>query len=231
MPRRRIGLLLALSLTCGTSGAQVDEDELGAWYMYMWTSARDGSRLGFQGDVQHRNWDMGRDLEQLLVRGGVTWTPQGSSSKLTLGYAYVDSGAYGPSSATTRENRLYQEALIPKRLRQRIYLTHRLRLEQRWVENQDFRTRLRYFIAMNYPFNQNSLGRGAVYLSMYNELFINGERGIGDGRRVDYYDRNRAYAAIGHSVTDSMRLQFGYMFQKTETVGKGQLQLNLVHAF
>jgi hypothetical protein len=231
MPQKQIGLVLALWLICAPGFAQVDEDELGAWYMYMWTAARDGSRFGFQGDVQHRNWDTGGDLEQLLIRGGATWAPQGSSNKLTLGYAYVESGDYGPSSATTRENRLYQEALIPQRLRQRVYLTHRLRFEQRWVESQDFRTRLRYFIAMNYPFNQATLGAGAVYLSLYNELFINGERSIGDGRRVDYFDRNRAYAAVGHSITDNMRLQFGYMFQKTETVGKGQLQFNLVHVF
>src|SRR5690606_28498785 len=199
--------------------------------MYMWSTELDDSVLGFQGDVQYRNWDTLGDLEQLLIRGGATWSPERSIATPTLGSAYVESGAYGPSSATTRENRLYQEALIPQRLGARLHLTHRVRLEQRWVENQDFRTRMRYFVAVNYPFNRDTLGPGAWYLSLYNEVFVNGERRIGGGRRVDWFDRNRLYAAIGHSLSDTLRVQLGYMFQNTETVDKGQLQLNLVHAF
>ena len=211
--------------------AQVDEEELGAWYMYMWTTDFEQSPYGLQGDIQYRNWDRIGDLEQLLIRGGLTWSPEGRRVKYTLGYAYVASGAYGPSSATSDESRLYQEALIPGRLGRRVYLTHRIRLEQRWVEDQDFRTRVRYFFALNVPFNQDTLGKGAVYLSYYNELFLNLERDIGNDQRVDYFDRNRAYLALGYSLTDTLRLQWGYMFQKTESIGKGQLQFNLMHSF
>lgn len=46
--------------------AHFDEDQAGAWYMYMWTVNRENSRSGFQSDIQHRNWG-GGDLEQLLV--------------------------------------------------------------------------------------------------------------------------------------------------------------------
>lgn len=221
-----------LTLLIPAATAQVDEDETGAWYMYMWTkNPAPGSRFGWQGDVQYRNWDFLGDLEQLLIRGGATWQPENSAAKYTLGYAYVATGAYGPSSATTDESRLYQEALIPGRLGQRTFLTHRLRLEQRWVENQDQRNRFRWFLGLNRPFNQDTLGRGAVYLALYNELFLNLERGIGQGRRVDHYDRNRAYAALGYSVRDDMRLQFGYMYQDTDNYGKGQLQFNLFHTW
>lgn len=232
MPRKTLLATVALLAVCSPGHAQIDEDELGAWYMYMWTAPpRAGSRLGFQGDIQYRNWDKGGDLEQLLLRGGLTWTPTESANTFTLGYARVESGAYGPSSARSHEDRIYQEALLPRRVGERLYLTHRIRFEQRWVETQDFRTRLRYFIGMNYPFNRDTLGAGAVYLSVYNELFVNGERDIGDGRRVDYFDRNRTYAAIGYSRTNTMRFQFGYMYQKTDDIGKGQLQFNVVHTF
>lgn len=81
------------------------------------------------------------------------------------------------------------------------------------------------------PLNQDTLAKGAVYLSFYNELFANLETDIGDGRRVENFDRNRAYLAIGRSLRDDLRLQAGYMFQKTETVGKGQLQINLIQTF
>lgn len=209
----------------------VDEGDTGAWYMYMWSVDPDGSRLGFQGDIQHRNWDLGGDLEQLLVRGGLTWRPEGSSAKFTLGAAWIESGVFGPSDASSYERRLYQEALVPQRLGRRVQLTHRIRLEQRDVEGQDPRNRLRYFLGLNYPLNQDALGRGAVYLSLYNELFLNLERDAGGDVQVDYFDRNRSYAAIGYALSNRSRLQFGYMHQETDDVGKGQLQVNLIQSF
>lgn len=211
--------------------ATVDEDKVGAWYMYMWNHDRSDSRFGLQGDVQFRNWDVLGDLEQLLVRGGLTWRPESSTIKLTFGAAHVTTGEYGRRSRNTTESRLYQEALIPGRIGTRLQLSHRLRLEQRAVEGQSTRNRFRYFLGLNYPLNQDSLGVGAIYLNVYNEIFVNLEKEIGNDRRVDTYDRNRAYAAIGYGVSDSMRLQFGVMHQDTELWDKTQLQLNLFHTF
>jgi uncharacterized protein DUF2490 len=223
--------LLTLCLSSPASIAQIDEGDTGAWYMYMWNTQLENSNFGFQGDIQHRNWDLGGDLEQLLVRGGLTWSPEDSNNTYTLGYAHITSGAFGRSNSKTRENRLYQEALIPQRVGSKVFLTHRFRLEQRKVDGQDYRNRFRYFVALNYPLNQNNLGKGAVYLSLYNELFVNLEQDIGNNRSVDHFDRNRSYAAIGYSLTDDMRLQFGYMHQETDPWGKGQLQFNLFHRF
>jgi len=223
----------AFLMLANTSFAQlIDEDQTGAWYMFMWNKApAPGSTLGWQGDIQHRNWDTGGDLEQLLVRGGLTWTPQGSTVKYTAGVAHITSGAFGPGSNTSKEVRLYQEALVSQKVGTRVFLTHRFRLEQRDVENQDFRNRFRYSLGLNYPFNQDTLGKGAVYLSLYNELFVNLEQDIGSGRRVDYFDRNRAYVALGYSLSDTSRLQFGYMEQTLDTLSKGQLQFNWIQSF
>ena len=35
--------------------------------MLFWSTRFDDSSVGLQGDVQHRNWNMGTDLEQLLI--------------------------------------------------------------------------------------------------------------------------------------------------------------------
>jgi hypothetical protein len=99
------------------------------------------------------------------------------------------------------------------------------------VNGQDFRARLRYFLGINYPLNQTNLNAGAFYLSFYNELFINLSRDIGNQKQVDYFDRNRTYVALGYSLQDSMRLQFGYMWQENKNYGKGQVQFNLIHSF
>ncbi len=227
----RFLLSLLVCLLAPAAHAQIDEDELGAWYMYFFNAPFEDSQWGVQGDVQYRNWDLLGDLEQLLIRGGVTWRPKSNDAMFTLGYASITTGEYGSGDSTVHENRIYQEALIPQKIGERFYLRHRFRYEQRWVDDQDFRTRYRYALFMNVPLNQTDLGEGAWYLSMYNELFINGQRDIGDGRSVEYFDRNRFYIAGGHSLRDNLQVQFGWMYQSTDNVGKGQMQLSLHHRF
>ena len=58
------------------------------------TSVNEGP-WGFQGDIQYRNWDLFGDLEQLLLRGGLTYQPKNASIKFTLGYGNITSGAFG----------------------------------------------------------------------------------------------------------------------------------------
>ncbi len=226
-------LLLSLIILFKSESAysQPDEGALGAWYMYFWNADLNESRFGFQGDIQYRNWDILGDLEQLLLRGGVTYRPNNTNAKFTFGYANITTGQYGDSDETVSESRIYQEALIPQKVGNRFFLTHRFRYEQRWVENQDTRTRFRYNIFVNVALNQDNLAKGAVYLAFYNELFINGQRSIGDGREVQLFDRNRTYGAFGYSISDKLRTQLGYMKQTTDNWAKGQLQLSLHHNY
>mgnify|MGYP003604311431 CR=1 FL=1 len=207
------------------------EDDLGAWYMYFFNAKFKESRFGIQGDVQYRNFNLGGDLEQLLIRSGVTFTPENTNITLTLGIANITTGILGENTDTFNENRIYQEALLPQKVGNRIYLTHRFRYEQRFVDDQDFRTRYRYNLFMNIPLNKNSIEKDALYLAFYNEIFINGERNIGNDRKVGVFDRNRFYAGLGYGITSKMRIQLGFMNQSTENVGRDQLQLSVHHNF
>jgi hypothetical protein len=211
--------------------SQIDEEQLGGWYTYQWTVNRTDSAIGFQGDMQLRYWDLAQDKEQRLVRGGITWQAKDSRIKYTLGAAHIVSGAFGKSNATTEETRLYQEALMPAKLGERGFITHRLRFEQRDLDGQELRTRLRYLIGYNHPLNQATLAKGAIYLTVSNEFFLNLERGIGRGRSVDYYDRNRFAVGLGYSLGDTERVQLSYMQQSLDEIDKGQLQLNLIQTF
>lgn len=223
--------LCALLLPPSTSWAQVDEDQLGAWYMYFYSVRFEDSRLGFQGDGQWRNWDLGGDLEQLLLRSGLTFTPEDSNTTFTLGYASITSGAFGSSDASQHEHRIYQEALVRQRAGSRVRLRHRLRLEQRFVEDQDYRNRFRYALFVDIPLNRPEMTPGAFYLALYDEVFINLERNIGDGRRVDTLDRNRLYAALGYAVSNKLKVQGGVMLQSSSSIDKPQLQLSLHQSF
>lgn len=227
----RVLITAVLAASQSPALAQVDEDQLGIWTAYSWSTRLKESNWGLQGDFQLRNWDIYQDLEQHLVRAGVTYSPDTSNATYRLGLASVTSSEFGDGTDTNTENRIFQEASFPQRIGERIYLRHRVRVEQRWIENQDFRTRYRYFIQMDIPLNQMQLRQGAWILSFNNELFLNGEREIGSGRKVDFFDRNRSYAGFGHMLKDNLRLQFGYMHQWTDNLDKGQLQLGLSHRF
>lgn len=223
--------LSTLFIATQTVSAQDHNDELGAWYMYFFKHQFKESQWGFQGDIQYRNWNLGGDLEQLLLRGGITYTPKKANILLTLGYGNITSGAPGDSKEKSYESRIYQEALIPNKVGERFYLTHRFRYEQRFVENQDFRTRYRYNLFMNVALNKKELEHKTVYLALYNEIFINGQKNIGNGQSVELFDRNRLYAAVGYGVAKNLRCQLGIMNQTTNGSSKNQLQLSLHHTF
>jgi hypothetical protein len=223
-------LLILLAITISVSSySQIDEDKTGAWYMYFFNAGFGESNFGIQGDIQYRNWNIAGDLEQLLLRGGFYYRPEGSSARFTLGFGNITTGEMGESTETVLENRIYQEALLPHNPLERIYLTHRFRYEQRFVENQDFRTRYRYTLFMNIPFNKAAVEKNSVYLALYNEIFINGQREIGDGREVEIFDRNRTYLGLGYGITANMRVQAGWMRQITDNWAKNQLQFSLHH--
>lgn len=223
-----IPLLIALfSFNLFNSNGQVDESKTGGWYMYFFNTSHEKSKIGFQGDVQYRNWNIAGDLEQLLLRGGVTFKPEKANIKFTLGYGNITTGAFGEDNSTINESRIYQEALFPTKIGDRFYLNHRLRYEQRFVEEQTLRTRYRYNLFVNVALNQKEMKEKTIYLALYDELFINGTGMPGQS----IFDRNRAYMAIGYVLKKGMKFQLGIMNQTTNTVNKNQLQLSFHHAF
>lgn len=226
-----LSFLIVCSLSFTNAFAQLNEDRLGAWYMYFFNGKLKESQFGFQGDIQYRNWNLAGDLEQLLLRGGLTYQPKGEAIKFTLGYGNITTGTYGSSNNTQIESRIYQEALYPVKFGERIYTNHRFRYEQRFVENQDFRTRFRYNLFVNIALNQKEIKKNTLYLALYNEIFINGERSIGEGREVELYDRNRFYSALGYQATQTLKIQLGLMNQTTNNWSKKQFQISLHHSF
>jgi hypothetical protein len=220
-------LSICISLFIPKSGnAQLDEEKTGAWYMYFFNTTFNESSWGVQGDVQYRNWNIAGDLEQLLLRGGITYKPKKADIKLTLGYGNITTGSYGSDTSTSTESRIYQEALFPVQFGNRFYTNHRFRYEQRFVENQDFRTRYRYNLFLNIPLNKAAMDDKTLYLALYNELFINGQRKIGNGNTVEIFDRNRLYLAMGYMIKKGLKIQFGIMRQTTDNWSKNQLQLS-----
>tara|TARA_A200000113_G_scaffold178180_1_gene163726 strand:+ start:51 stop:746 length:696 start_codon:yes stop_codon:yes gene_type:complete len=210
--------------------AQVDSNDLGAWYMYVYNASFNESQWGIQGDFQHRNFNILGDLQQILLRSGITYKPKNSSLKLVVGFANITTGTPGESKATVVENRIYQETSFPIKLGKRIYTNHRFRYELRYIDRQNPRTRYRYNLFLNIPLKGEVIVPKTPYLAFYNELFINGQRNIGNNQLVDFFDRNRLYGALGYSINESLKMQLGIMRQTTNIDGKNQLQLSFHHS-
>ena len=233
MIRKSIFLLIFCTqpLLHNDLNAQIQEDQTGGWYMYFFNTTLNDSPWGIQGDLQHRNWNIAGDLEQLMLRGGLTYSPQNANIKFTLGYGNITTGAFGSDNTSTAESRFYQEALFPVKFGKRFYTNHRFRYEQRFVENQDFRTRFRYNLFLNIALNKANMEKNTIYLALYNELFMNGQRTIGNGNTVEFFDRNRLYGAVGYVIQDGLKVQLGVMNQTTYSWCKNQIQLSLHHSF
>lgn len=227
-----LSLLLLFSLIHLTAlRAQIKEDQLGAWYIYTWKKDLQPGKFGVKGDIQFRNWDFGSDLQQLLLRTGFYYHIPETDVQLTQGYAYIVSGPYGEGGDNTDEHRVFQEVLLPQKVGQRVMLQHRFRLEERWLEGQDFRTRWRYAFGVNIPLNGTAIEKGTAYLAFYDELFINGQRDIGNDRTVTLFAQNRLYGALGYGLTPRLHVQVGYMKLMTESWNKGQMQFSLHHTW
>jgi hypothetical protein len=57
----------------------------------------------------------------------------------------------------------------------------------------------------------------ALYASFYNEIFLQG--------KTPFFDRNRAYAALGYVISPDLKFELGYMNQMIEKSGRNQLQI------
>ena len=219
-------IILCLLATQFTFSQSVEESKTGAWYMYFYNLKINESRWGVQGDFQYRHWNLFGDMEQLLLRSGLTYNPKDTNVLFTLGYANITTGTPGEIDDTFNENRIYQEALIPQKISKRFFINHRFRYEQRWVEDQDFRTRFRYNLFLNVTLNDTDFNKGTFYAAFYNELFMNGERTNGNVE-LDLFDRNRTYFGLGYVLSKSSRIQLGWMRQESNSWTKGQLQFSL----
>ncbi len=135
--------------------------------------------------------------------------PKESPLKLTFGYAYIGNGTPGDSKGNLcGRTPILSETSFPVKLGKKLFINNRFRYELRNVENQNFRTRYRYSLFLNVPLNNQILEPKTVYLSMYNEVFINGQRKIGDGKTVPFFDRNRLYGALGYIFRKGLKMQF-----------------------
>ena len=77
--------------------------------------------------------------------------------------------------------------------------------------------RFRYFLSLNIPLKTNETGISPLYLSAYNEIFLNSKSSI--------FDRNRVYGGLGYNLNKNIKIEVGYMNQFFETDSRDQINI------
>jgi len=210
-------LIIIAILSCLPLAGYAQDSNLGNWLIYIGNKKLD-QKWNLHHEVQYRNYDAIGDLEQLLLRTGLGYTFEESKANLLLGYGYILSENYlgdSDEKVSTNEHRIFQQ-FITKQQISKLTLQHRYRFEQRFVEV-DFKMRIRYFLGINIPLQNKEDGKNALYLSAYNEIFLNTETSI--------FDRNRVYGGLGYKLSSAVKLELGYMNQFFETSSRDQINL------
>ncbi len=209
-----------VALTCALmlpyiSTAQ--SSDFGNWLIYI-GNKKVNSKWNIHNEVQYRNYDAIGDLEQLLLRTGLGYNLSENNHNLLLGYGYILSQNYiadTQNKMDVNEHRIFQQFTSKQNIGS-VSLSHRYRFEQRFVES-DFKMRLRYFLAFKVPIIKTESSPSKLYLSAYNEVFLNTES--------DVFDRNRVYGGLGFQLNNNVRIEAGYMSQLFENSSRDQFNL------
>ncbi|MDP4619939.1 MAG: DUF2490 domain-containing protein [Sediminibacterium sp.] len=196
-------------------------NNVGTWFVYF-GNQKINDKWNIQSDFQYRDYRFLGQRNQFLARAGLGYNLKPQNHNLLLGYAYIATDAYDEfdnNTSTKIEHRIYQQYLYKNNVGLNA-LIHRFRLEERFSPN-EFGLRARYFISLQKPLGSKNIAKGSTYLSAYNELFVD----INDPK----FDRNRLYGGLGYGITESLRIETGYMIQAQKNITRGQLQLILVN--
>lgn len=191
--------------------------DFGNWLIYI-GNKKVNSKWNIHNEVQYRNYDAIGDLEQLLLRTGLGYNLSENNHNLLLGYGYILSQNYiadTQNKMDVNEHRIFQQFTSKQNVGS-VSLSNRYRFEQRFVES-DFKMRLRYFLAFKVPILKTETSPTKLYLSAYNEVFLNTES--------DVFDRNRVYGGLGYQLNKNVRIEAGYMSQLFENSSRDQFNL------
>ena len=190
------------------------ENNIGNWLIYLGNKELNSS-LNWHHEIQHRNYNILGELEQLLVITGLGYNVN-ENNNILLGYGFIDSRNIAIESneiLKVNEHRIYQQ-FISKQAIGKIKIQHRYRFEQRFIED-DFKLRYRYFLSLNIPLLKTNK---KYYISAYNEIFINASQ-------ENTFDRNRIYGGLGYQLNSNIKLELGYMNQIFNTSSRDQVNV------
>lgn len=202
-----------LLLSAKISSAQTNEfTGWGAWFH----TQKFSEHWGLLFDAQLRSADQFSYLRNPLVRPAVAYYFN-KNKLVSAGYLFTGTHRKTATENTFRvENRIFEQFILTHKIGAGNSLQHRFRLEQRFVNSQGdqdqyFTQRFRYFARGVIPLKKTAAFEKGTFVGLQNETFFN----VQNKQNVNgqFFDQNRAYAAIGYRLNKMIDLETGYLNQ------------------
>jgi hypothetical protein len=232
MYRIAVVLLLFVAVQDTLSGQIVNQQ---SWIVYN-SVFKVSPKWGIQHDLQFRtNPELSQNV-QVIGRAGLAYHLRPDLSLLG-GYAFVNT--YNSNlNAYSRENRMYEQLMYRHDVR-KVSMTHRLRLEQRFLGHLAYDSttqavvtdhvmqgnRFRYANRMTLNLT-NHEKKNVLYAVVQDELFINfANKEI----NPNVFDRNRFLIGIGVLHNKHTRYELAYMNQYVNSRSGEDVINNILH--
>jgi Protein of unknown function (DUF2490) len=199
-----------------------------AWYAYYGDHHLGDSRFALYYDAQLRVFDLDSGAYQFLGRVGLLYDLTKSRSiRVGGGYAFLrTSSGSEEEGLEVPEHRAWEHLQLTHKAKH-VSLTHRFRIENRWIgvksidengvirlDRYDFSNRFRYALRATVPLDGQDESK--YYASIQNEFMLN------FGRNKDNtFDQNRLSAVLGYRTGKFGSVEAGYMLQAVPANGGG----------
>ncbi|WP_143304485.1 DUF2490 domain-containing protein [Chitinophaga vietnamensis] len=229
---RKALFLLAFVCIARTAAAQDMSHIYQHWYTYFGTVKLPNNKWSVPFDIQLRLRDGISGKGQLLMRGGLQYSVN-KQHHLLLGYAYVPTYS-APVNAWLPEQRIFEQYIYraPK-----LDMTHRFRLEQRWVAQPNasgphmpvndwkYGNRLRYFNRTQLAIKHKKAPT-PFYVALQDEIFLNLW-----GNQISnlLFDQNRFLLAAGYQFNSNLKADIGYMNQLVQANSGARTMNHILH--
>lgn len=221
MKKTLIYILFFLTLSQLTA-QNTGENTLGTWYEIT-ASNRISDKFSISGSLTNWNYQFLENQHIVLAIVGLNYHINKNVS-VGLNYANgsIDTSFEETNTPYLKENRIIEQLFVKHKVN-KFSLSHRFRVEQRFLEYETFDTlknRIRYRFKSIYPLNKN------LSLTFYDEIHYHLDNGA-------EFHQNRAYLGFGTKINKNMSLELGYAKHtyKTKSFDRLSLQLNLKFDF
>lgn len=207
---------MLLTLICKLNGYAQDAKQAprpeGYWIAYFGDN-KINKIVGIHSELQLRSFFVPDNVGTVIARVGVNFYIK-SFIMGTVGYGYIFSNPDHDQihASRTSEHRIWEQMLFRQKTKA-VFMEHRFRLEQRFVQNLSNQTssvshRIRYRFQTLFPLYTISPHLRHLFISVNDEIMLNFKP-----EPAQIFDRNRFYAGLGYQVSPKLNIQLGYMNQ------------------
>lgn len=205
----------AQSLSYQPPPEKVKVKSTGVWFG-LYTKYHFNDKWAYYGEYHIRRRNGFKDMAQLYLRFGVTYT-LAKYADLTVGIVnpyYWSPDQDNPDLDNVVPQFRTWEQLVFATPFDHIKLFHQLRFEQRYKRGYEkgssfkLTHRFRYKITLYVPLNKPAFENHTLFLSFYEEIFIQ----AGESIVYNHLEDSRTYLGLGYNLSEKLQVQAGYMY-------------------